>query len=196
MKKFYIFDKETLEPRLVNLKIYIGAIVIAILIITSSSYLIGHNSGIDSINRAELDPVEHEILIRKACEDTFNIERFVIMLNETQVNFPYIVMAQSLLETNEFRSDIFLENNNLFGMREAKSRPTTAVGTNRSHAYYNHWRESVYDYVFYQCSYLRKIKTEDEYFQYLGSNYAEADEYVQAVKRIIKKEKLRDLFKK
>jgi len=52
----------------------------------------------------------------------------------------------------------------------------------------------VYDYAFYQCRYLSKINSEEEYFQYLDASYAEANNYVGSLKVVIEKEKLRELF--
>jgi flagellum-specific peptidoglycan hydrolase FlgJ len=116
-------------------------------------------------------------------------------LKDLNVKFPYIVMAQSIQETGHWKSGIFLENHNLFGMKEAQRRITTAEGTNRNHAYYNHWRESVYDYAFYQCRYLNGIHTESDYFTYLGASYAEDSSYVERLKKVIEKEGLKELFK-
>jgi flagellum-specific peptidoglycan hydrolase FlgJ len=104
-------------------------------------------------------------------------------------------MAQSMLETGHWESDIFLENHNLFGMKEARVRINTAEGTNRNHAYYENWRESVYDYAFYQCRYLSGIHTEAEYYRYLGLSYAESDDYVNSLKKVVEREKLKDYFK-
>jgi hypothetical protein len=80
-------------------------------------------------------------------------------------------------------------------MKEAKQRITTAGGTQNSHAFYAHWRSSVYDYAFYQSSYLKTINTEEEYFQYLGASYAEATDYVAVVKATVEREGLKELFK-
>jgi hypothetical protein len=52
----------------------------------------------------------------------------------------------------------------------------------------------VYDYAFYQCRYLSKINSEEEYFEYLGASYAEAPNYVSALKSTIEKENLKALF--
>jgi len=41
---------------------------------------------------------------------------------------------------------------------------------------------------------LSKINTEEEYFQYLDASYAEAPNYVGALKATIKNENLKDLF--
>jgi hypothetical protein len=53
----------------------------------------------------------------------------------------------------------------------------------------------VYDYAFYQCRYLSQLNTEDEYFQYLGASYAEAERYVPMLKKVIKDNNLEELFK-
>ena len=116
----------------------------------------------------------------------FSEEKLDLYIEELNLKFPKIVKAQAVLETHNFKSNIFLVNNNLFGMKVASLRPTTAKGHNLGHAYYDNWRQSVLDYAFFQAAYLRSIKTEDEYFQYLAANYAEDTLYVNKLKKIIK----------
>lgn len=140
----------------------------------------------------EYSEMERMVLIREA--DGFSQEKLVTMIKELNIKYPHIVLAQSMLETSKWKSKIFLENQNLFGMKEAKMRITTAGGTQYNHAYYNHWRESVYDYAFYQCRYLHRVRSENEYFQYLAANYAEDPNYLNAVKTLINKENLKTLF--
>jgi flagellum-specific peptidoglycan hydrolase FlgJ len=82
----------------------------------------------------------------------------------------------------------------MFGMKEAKLRANLAKGTNRGHAYYETWQESVIDYALYYSSYLRSINTEGEYFEYLRQNYAEDPTYVQRLKQIINKQDLKSKF--
>lgn len=142
---------------------------------------------VENFNEAETVVFINEV-------DSFSQEKLTEMLVDLNVSFPHIVMAQSILETGYWKSDIFLENHNLFGMKQARRRITTAEGTSRNHAYYNHWRESVYDYAFYQCRYLGTINSEEAYFQYLDASYAEASDYVNTIKRVIERERLRELF--
>jgi uncharacterized FlgJ-related protein len=99
-----------------------------------------------------------------------------------------------MVETGHWKSNIFLENHNLFGMKEAKSRITTSAGTQNNHAYYNTWRESVYDYAFYQARYLGSINSESAYYSYLDASYAENPNYIAAIKKTIKEYKLKELF--
>jgi len=188
---FFKFDKDKLlfdEVCLKTWTLYLAAILIAI---GSLGYFIGKSKAKEVVVK-QLQEGEVEIIIAEV--DSFNVESFIQMLKDLNVQYPHIVMAQSIVETGHWKSHIFLENHNLFGMKQARRRITTAEGTSRNHAYYNHWRESVYDYAFYQCRYLSKINSEEEYFQYLDASYAEANNYVGSLKVVIEKEKLRELF--
>lgn len=185
----YTYCKQQLFFKKINL-IKVFLVFLVITIFTSVvSYFVGISTGFKNMTE-----VEKLIVIKKT--DEFSKEKMVQMLKDLNVRFPHIAMAQSIAETGHWKSGIFLENNNMFGMKEAKSRITTAAGTNRNHATYNHWRESIYDYAFYQCRYLGGIKVESEYYQYLNASYAEDPEYVKNIKNIVQREKLKDLFKK
>ena len=69
---------------------------------------------------------------------------------EIFVDKPAIAFAQVILETGNFTSAIYLENNNLFGMKLAKCRVTTAIGENRHSAVYRSWFDSLIDYKLWQ----------------------------------------------
>lgn len=132
-------------------------------------------------------------LIVKEKESEFtpvNLQKYII---EKKLKHPHIVYAQALLETGEFKSTIFKENNNLFGMkyvgdfRFKYGRPTTAIGSRYGHAVYTHWKKSVDDYLLWQQMF-KKTPTdkEDEYFTLLRAKYAEDRRYVKVLKGIIK----------
>lgn len=70
------------------------------------------------------------------------------------VKYQDIVSLQSQLETGYYTSDIFINANNLFGMRYPKYRPTVAAGIYKEHARYAHWSDSVIDYALWQKWYL------------------------------------------
>jgi hypothetical protein len=69
------------------------------------------------------------------------------------VKYPDIVLLQSQLETGHYTSDIFLNGNNLFGMKYPSHRPTVATGSYKEHAKYAHWSDSVIDYTLWQKYY-------------------------------------------
>ena len=186
----YTYCNDTLVFKKVKTKKYLkfGIILCCIaLMIAYTSYAIGEKMAIKKMSAEE-----RITLIQDS--DEFSQEKMANMMNNLNIKFPWIPMAQSMLETGKWKSDIFVENNNLFGMREAKSRITTAIGTNKNHAEYNSWRESVYDYAFYQSRYLGKIRTEEEYYQYLDASYAEDPTYIKKVKQMVEHHKLKQLF--
>ena len=127
------------------------------------------------------------IILREADKQhEFTREKLKAYILELNVKYPHIVMAQAELETGGFKSKIFRENHNLFGMKVATKRPTTNKGEENGHAYYENWKESVVDYAFYSAQYLSNIKSEDEYLEYLKQSYAEDPNYVAKLINIIK----------
>ena len=128
--------------------------------------------------------------------DTFNEELLIKEISKLNFKYPHIVLAQAILETGTFESKIFKENNNLFGMKEARIRINLAKGTQYGHAYYDHWKESLMDYALWYSTYAYKCKNEEQLYKLLNKQYAEAKYYPQALKRIIKINQLKSKFKK
>lgn len=185
---YYKFNKETLDferTKITNKSLIgLGAAVGLLLVFGFTS---------NPANEVEnLSQEEKLIVIREYNE--FSEEKLIKKITELNFRYPHIILAQAKLESGHFKSTIFLENNNMFGMREAKLRANLAKGTNRAHAYYNNWQESVLDYALYYATYLSDIRTEGEYFEYLRQNYAEDPTYVQRLKEIIKKQELKNKF--
>jgi len=187
----YFYCKKGLEFKNINRKFIIGLLGYTTFLVLGT-FLLTHNSDRQVVLET-ITPEERLIVINQN-ERAFSEDTLIGMLKELNVKFPHIVLAQSIVETGHWTSRIFIENHNLFGMKEAYVRVHTAKGTQHNHAYYENWRESVYDYAFYQCRYLGGLKTEEEYFQYLSRSYAEAPNYIQSLKRVIANEKLREKF--
>jgi uncharacterized FlgJ-related protein len=185
---YYKFNEQTLLPEKVKLTnkslLGFGAAVGLLLVFGFTS-----NPANDVQN---LSQEEKLIVVREYNE--FSETKLIEKITELNFKYPYIILAQAKLESGHFKSTIFLENNNMFGMKEAKLRANLAKGTNRGHAYYETWQESVIDYALYYSSYLRSINTEGEYFEYLRQNYAEDPTYVQRLKQIISKQDLKSKF--
>lgn len=132
---------------------------------------------------------EKELIVfeNDSSDTSFTFERFKQYVIDAGIRFQDIVIAQAVCESN-FNSSVWKENNNPFGMKVAKSRNTTAIGQNRSHAKYKNWQMAVIDYAYYQAVFMRKVKTRENYFKALNS-YAEDQNYEQKLKRIIRKHK-------
>lgn len=189
--KLFSYNKNSLKYNKVKVLPYMLLFIILILLTYMYGFLEGREDKI-----IKLTPQEKELILINVQDTslTFSEEKLISLINELNIKFPHIVLAQAKVESGNYTSKIFRENNNLFGMKEARVRIHTAQGTQFNHAYYNIWRESVYDYAFYQCRYLSNINTEDEYLSYLGQSYAEATNYVSILKTMIKREKLKEKF--
>lgn len=107
-----------------------------------------------------------------------NLKRLLFIL---EIEHPEIVFIQAKIESGNFKSNIFREGNNLFGMKVAERRITTAIGKLRGHAAYLSWKDSVLDYKFMQDKYA-KGKSRKEYLAFLR-NYAEDPNYITKIKR-------------
>lgn len=119
----------------------------------------------------------------------FSRKNLMCYIEELEIKFPEIVMAQAILESGHFKSKLFKNNNNLFGFRQAKRRETTSIGTKNGYAYYKSWKECVIDYQMYSKRYLSHIKTEEDYIKYLNKHYSESKNYGIVLKKIIKRVK-------
>lgn len=186
---YYKFNQQTLdfEPTKINNKVLLGVGAVLALFI-----LFGFTTATSKDPIQTLSQEEKLIVIREYNE--FSEQSLITKIKQLNFKFPHIVLAQAKLESGNFKSTIFLENHNMFGMREAKLRANLAKGTNRAHAFYDSWQDCVIDYALFYSTYLYDIKTEGEYFEYLRQNYAEDPTYVQRLKQIIKKQDLKNKF--
>ena len=100
----------------------------------------------------------------------------------------HIILAQAKHESANFTSVIFEENWNPFGMKQARVRETTCVGTSRGHGVYLSLSDAVIDYVLYMKarniplegksvkSYVMILKSKG-YFEDGYENYVRGVEY-------------------
>ena len=119
---------------------------------------------IETINTTLLDSIYDEII---------NLE----------IEHPDIVFSQALLESDYASSDLFISNNNLFGMKASGSRATTSDSIVNGYKWYSNWRESVVDYALLQMAFYRGLN-ESQYYTRLSNNYAQDSKYVHKLKSI------------
>jgi len=125
--------------------------------------------------------------INKTGKDVY----FLLLENGFSLQQARFIMCQAAHETGNFQSLIFKENNNLFGMKLALIRKTTAIGENRGHAVYKTIEDSVKDFKLYYDSfkYLQHYTTIAAYVRQLKINkYFEANEteYKEAMEKFYK----------
>lgn len=175
----YKFNKDKLAYERVYLRKYIGAAIIAvIIIITLSSFV---------LKEVVLVSAEKEVILKT--NESFSKDKLFIEIDKYSFKYPDIVKAQSLVESGHFSSPVFRQNHNMFGMREAMIRISTSQGSNLNHAYYINWKDCVADRALYEAQYLSKLSRE-QYFSYLDQVYAEGKGYSQLLKQVIQTNKL------
>jgi flagellum-specific peptidoglycan hydrolase FlgJ len=184
---FYRLDKKGLEYVRIKMFWFIILLLSVILFIVII---------LSFFNTIEEKIIEQKVIVVMNQQNKFEESKFIKKIKELNFQFPHIVYAQSILETDSFRSNIFKENNNLFGMKQAVIRVNLAKGVQYNHAYYDNWTDSLLDYALYYSTYLSQLKTEDDYFNYLSQFYAEDKEYVNKLKTLINKLSLREIFNK
>lgn len=172
----YLYDKKNLEmKRISSLWVWIP---LTLLLILSLSIGLLFVSDTIIVNKEGTFAISHE--------NDFSEQMLKDYIEELNIPFGEIVFAQAKLESSNFKSKIFRENNNLFGMKKANIRSTTANGEQYNHATYTSWKESVLDYALWSCKYLSGVKTKEQYLAYLGDNYAEDTLYIKKLKTLIK----------
>lgn len=115
----------------------------------------------------------------------FSIDLFYKAVYFQEIEYAGIVIRQAMLETGNFTSDIFLTANNCFGMRLAKTRPSSAIGEYNYHAIYWHWYDSVRDYRLWQDWYKELGYKFDNYSLFLHAvGYATDRYYIEKLKLI------------
>ena len=151
-------------------------------LIVSISYGIGNYFSTGSVVPASNKFSQHD-----TAAEQFSEEALLSFMKKLKIKYPETVLAQARLETGNFTSDIFKENHNLFGMKVAGKRPTSAIGTHRGHAQYRDWKDSVIDYALFQSFIIAKLPKNniEEYRNYIQKFYSETSDYLTRIDRTI-----------
>jgi hypothetical protein len=188
--KIFKYNKKSLNFETVNpIKLWTN-IAIGTAILVTIGWVSGTNKYI--INKiTHITEVTDTLIVHG---EKFSEEKLVELLKDCNIKFPYIILAQAKLESGDFKSKIFRQNNNLVGLRKARRRLTTALSEKNGYAYYRDWVDCVFDIGMWQSTFACTVTSETEYFQILSEKYAEDIQYVEKLKNIIKKEKLMKIF--
>lgn len=183
---FYTYNKKELRYNQVTRRFYIIN-ALFIIIVSSVLYGFGRYNAVNALTEHERE------FIIYLDQKYFSEDQLIKELKSKNINKPYIVLAQTKIETGNFTSAIFKQNHNLFGMKKARIRPTTSLGLKRGHAYYDKWESSVEDYGYYQAYQgLAKVDSDEEYYNLLAQlGYAEDPNYIFKVKSLAQKLKLK-----
>lgn len=106
----------------------------------------------------------------------------ILLMKEIDIKSLDVVLKQAKLESGHFKSKLFKQGNNIFGMRKPKRRNTTALDkTVQGYATYKSWVYSVIDYKLWQ----EKREVKGNYYDYLKKRgYASNPSYFKLLKGI------------
>ena len=149
---------------------------------------LGYGIGFAYSTKGQLSAAEARITNPQSLlqESDFSEKALIVLMKELKIKYPEVALSQARLETGNFTSDIFKENHNLFGMKMAEKRPTSAIGVNRGHASYTNWKESVIDYALFQSFIIAKLQTvsRDSYRKHIQKYYSETSDYLARIDRV------------
>ena len=192
MKNLFRYNKETLEFQKVKRKSYVKLSLVILFTIISllllcrslynNSYIINHIKHNNTVDTVYMETIP------------FSEEALIDLLRKSNIKYPYIVLAQAKIESGNYTSKVFRENNNLFGMKEPNVRTTTALGTKNSHAYYSDWVSSVYDYAMFQNNRMQGVDSESKYYAKLADGYAADSTYAAVIRKTVDSLKLKKHF--
>lgn len=123
----------------------------------------------------------------KGDNDEPTTDSIMSILTEVGAWYPEYIMAQAVLESATFTSEIYRANNNLFGMKLVSRRSTTQTGKKTdkvSYGHYNNWQMSVLDRVLWDLHRFETKPTREEYEKAL-MQYAEDSKYISKLNKII-----------
>lgn len=173
----YYYDKKSLQFKQISIKQYIYTFVLFALIFSS----MGFGTAI-KLNQT----IEKIAVVIRTNEEQFSEESLKEKIKRMNFKYPDIVYAQAIEETGRFKSAVFKQNNNLFGLKIPNLRPTVAVGENLNHAKFKNWHDSLVERALWEAQNTFNIYSKEEYYQLLDAIYAEKPGYSTRLKNLIK----------
>lgn len=105
---------------------------------------------------------------------------------DMRIKHAKIILCQAKIESANYQSPLYKKNYNLFGMKIATQRVSTPGYGRAGYKSYNHWTESVTDYVLWQLTHNADQLSEEKYIDYLGKIYAEDPNYTAKIRKYLK----------
>ena len=108
-----------------------------------------------------------------------NDSTLYVFLKDNNAWYPEILLKQAKLESGNYTSNVYMNTNNLYGMKKVGKRQTTQLkNTYKGYGCYTNWCESVLDRLLWDIFYFKNEKpTKEEYLKAM-SVYAEDISYL------------------
>lgn len=170
----------------INLKLVISFLVGAIMVGICASATI---EGIKISKHLNIKDIPNEIVstVSISTDSIINDTLVYQYLLEIRAKHPHVILAQCKLESNNYKSSIFLANRNLVGMKVSSQRTSFNSGERSGYQKYDSWHQCLNDYVLWGMTHDYDSMSEKEYISYLNKIYAEDNSYEQKLNKIISK---------
>lgn len=148
---------------------------VAIACVVAGSFLMGAIDWVQEDVQIESYPSDSTLVATAKQEVAFedSVYKYILFLN---IKHPEVVFKQAKIESGNFKSKVFKENNNMFGIKQVFKRPNTQIGINRGYGVYEDWKSCVLDYALLQ-TWSYKNLTLEQYIKTLDNSYATDPEY-------------------
>lgn len=173
--KLYKYNQKTMQFD----KVKTFSAIKYVFIISVLFSLVGFSSAVKVNTLIEKIPV----LIQPEEELQFSEEWLLDKFKQYNIMYPEFTLKQAKLESGNFTSNVFKQNNNIFGFKQAQSRPTTAIGTQFNHAFYESIDHCILDMALWQTSYCKGLNY-NQYRQLVGEIYSETGDYLNRVDNV------------
>lgn len=96
--------------------------------------------------------------------------------------YPDILLKQAKIESSNYSSDVYLNANNLYGMKKVGKRQTTQLNnTYKGYGCYSNWCLSVLDRMLWDMFMFDNVKPSKEEYLKAMSIYAEDTNYIKKI---------------
>lgn len=185
--KLYTIDNNSLAIKEVPFKKILAISFVSLIILFS---FVGYFVIETQVQKVYIQAENH---VKLTTSDSFSKERLIQEIKDMPFEYKTLIYAQCILESGNFKSAAFKENNNMFGIRPVKQRLTTAKGDNIGWAQYKNWKACLYDRLLYEARYMHGLNRE-QYKKYLDQVYSEGGGYSDKLEQIIKQNNIKQLF--
>ena len=175
-----------------NLGICIGIAIISVLLFVYAIFVCSHQDKLLHRLNTQLEQEEQMLSLEYSIgywfinqPEQINDSILYVFLKDNNAWYPEILLKQAKLESGNYLSDVYMNSNNLYGMKKVGKRQTTQLNTTyKGYGCYTNWCESVLDRMLWDVNRFNNVKpTEEEYLEAM-SIYAECENYSQRILNI------------
>lgn len=172
-----------------NLGIYIRITIISVFLVVYAIFVRSHQNKLLHRLNIQLEHEEQMLSLEYSIgywfinqPEQINDSILYVFLKNNNAWYPEILLKQAKIESGNYTSNVYMNTNNLYGMKKVGKRQTTQLNnTYNGYGCYTNWCESVLDRMLWDIFYFKNEKpTKEEYLNAM-SIYAEDTCYLSKI---------------